>query len=221
MKVIVMGCGRVGEQLSQLLLSEGHQVTVIDKNSQALGRLGSNFKGRVVQGVGFDREVLVASGIEEADAFAATSSSDNVNILSARIARNYFQVPRVVARLYDPRRAEIYQRLGLLTISSTTWGAERIRELLTHSELDPILTFGSGEVCLLSLEAPYPLIGKMIKIITIPGEVQIISITRKGHAFMPLIGAEVHRGDILHLEVLASAMGQFKELLGLEEGSEG
>jgi trk system potassium uptake protein TrkA len=219
MKVIVMGCGRVGEQLCQLLLSEGHQVTVIDKNSQALGRLGSNFKGRVVRGVGFDREVLVASGIEEADAFAATSSSDNVNIISARIARNYFQVPRVVARLYDPRRAEIYQRLGLLTISSTTWGAERIRELLTHSELDPILTFGSGEVCLLSLEAPYPLIGKMIKIITIPGEVQIIAITRKGHAFIPLIGAEVHGGDILHLAVLASAMGQFKEILGLEEGS--
>ncbi len=89
------------------------------------------------------------AGIEQADAFAATSASDNANVVAARIARNIFHVPRVVARLYDPRRAEIYQRLGLLTISSTTWGAKRIHELLTHSELDPVLTFGSGEVSLL------------------------------------------------------------------------
>ena len=116
MKVIVMGCGRVGEQLSLLLLEEGHQVTVIDCDSQALDRLGADFKGSKVKGVGFDRHILVKAGIEDADAFAATSSSDNANIVAARIAHNYFQVPRVVARLYDPRRAEIYRRLGLVTI---------------------------------------------------------------------------------------------------------
>jgi trk system potassium uptake protein TrkA len=219
MKVIIMGCGRVGEQLSLLLLDEGHQVTVIDRDSQALERLGQNFKGRKVLGVGFDRDVLIEAGIEDADAFAATSASDNANIISARIARNYFHVPRVVARLYDPGRAEIYQRLGLLTISSTTWGSERIRELLTHSELDPILTFGSGEVCLLSLESPYHLSGKMVKHLLVPGEIQVISITRQGHAFMPLGGSELRNGDILHLAVLASAMDRIKELLGLGEGS--
>lgn len=220
MKVIVMGCGRVGEQLSRLLLNEGNQVTVIDLNPQALARLGTDFKGRTILGVGFDRNVLIEAGIEEADAFASTSSSDNANIISARIARNYFKVPRVVARLYDPRRAEIYQRLGLLTISSTTWGAERIRELLTHSELDPILNFGSGEVSLLSVDVPYRLAGKMVKHLTIPGEIQVISITRKGHAFMPLAGTEFLNGDILHIAVLASGMEQFKELLGLSEGSQ-
>ncbi len=219
MKVIIMGCGRVGEQLSFLLLREAHQVTVIDYDPQALARLGKGFKGKTVLGVGFDRDVLVAAGIEDADAFAATSSSDNANIIAARIARNYFQVPRVVARLYDPRRAEIYQRLGLLTISSTTWGAERIRELLTHSELDPIITFGSGEISLLSIEAPYHLAGKMVKHLSIPGEIQVISITRQGHAFMPLSGTEFHRGDMLHIAVLASGMERFKELLGLGEGS--
>lgn len=219
MNVIVMGCGRVGEQLSLLLLKEGHQVTVIDYDPQALARLGIGFKGRTVLGVGFDRDVLVDAGIEVADAFAATSSSDNANIIAARIARNYFRVPRVVARLYDPRRAEIYQRLGLMTISSTTWGAERIRELLTHSDLDPILTFGSGDVCLLSVEAPYHLVGKMVKHLSIPGEIQVVSITRKGHAFMPLGGTECCSGDILHLVVLATAMEQVKELLGFGKGS--
>lgn len=219
MRVIVMGCGRVGEQLSLLLMKEGHQVTVIDMNSHALARLGPDFKGSKVLGVGFDQEVLISAGIETADAFAATSSSDNANIIAARIARNHFHVPRVVARLYDPRRAEIYQRLGLLTISSTTWGAERIRELLSHSDLDPILTFGSGEVCLLTFETPYHLVGKMVKHLMVAGEIQVIAITRKGHAFIPHAGTGLHEGDLLHLGVLASAMHRVRIFLGLDEGS--
>jgi trk system potassium uptake protein TrkA len=172
-----------------------------------------------VTGVGFDQDVLISAGIEKADAFAATSSSDNANIISARIARNLFHVPRVVARLYDPGRAEIYQRLGLLTISSTTWGAERIRELLTQSDLDPILTFGSGEVCLLTVETPYHLVGKMVKHLAVAGEIQVIAITRKGHAFIPQTGADLQCGDLLHLGVLASAMDRVRNFLGLGEGS--
>jgi len=218
MNVIIMGCGRVGEQLSYLLLSEGHQVTVIDLDPLALARLGPDFKGRRVNGIGFDQDILIEADIENADAFAATSSSDNANIIAARIARNYFQVPRVVARLYDPRRAEIYQRLGLVTISSTTWGAERIRELLTHSDLDPILTFGSGEVCLLTLEAPYHLHGKMVKHLAVPGEIQVIAITHQGHAFIPVGGTEIQKGDLLHLAVLASGMKRIQEFLGIGEG---
>lgn len=116
MRVIIMGCGRVGEQVSHLLAGEGHEVTVIDQDESALARLGPGFKGRRVKGIGFDRNVLIDASIERADAFAATSSSDNANIVAARIARNVFHVPKVVARLYDPRRAEIYRRLGLVTI---------------------------------------------------------------------------------------------------------
>ena len=219
MKVIVMGCGRVGEQLIQLLLNEGHQVSVIDSDPQALECLGPVFKGRKVVGIGFDQNVLIQAGIETADAFAATSSSDNANIIAARIARNYFRVPVVVARLNDPRRAEIYQQLGLQTISSTTWGAERIRELLTHSDLDPILTFGSGEVCLLNVETPYNLVGKLVKHLTVAGEIHVIAITRQGQALIPLGGSEFHSGDLLHLVVLASAMERAKDLLGFSEGS--
>jgi len=215
MKIIVMGCGRVGEQLARLLADEGNDVSVIDPSQEALDRLGKKFPGKRVRGIGFDRDVLVKAGIEDADAFTATSASDNANIIAARIARNIFHVPRVIARLYDPHRAEIYQRLGLSTISSTTWGAERIREVLTHSELDPVISFGSGDVALFSIETPPNLVGKMIKHLNIPGEITVIAISRKDHAFIPLTGAEFRAGDVVHLAVLASSMDRFKDFMGL------
>src|SRR3972149_1765103 len=111
MKIIIMGCGRVGSQVSQLLVHHGHDVTVIDHDDNAPARLGAEFKGKVVRGLGFDRNVLLEAGVETAEGFVAASSSDNANIVAARIARNIFRVPRVVARLYDPVRAEVYQRL--------------------------------------------------------------------------------------------------------------
>ncbi|MBI4730924.1 MAG: TrkA family potassium uptake protein, partial [Chloroflexi bacterium] len=162
MKVIVMGCGRTGSQISMVLERDGHDVTVIDHDANAEGRLGANFRGRVIRGVGFDKSVLTDAGIEKADAFVAASSSDNANIVAARIARNIFHVPRVVALLYDPRRAEIYQRLGLTTISSTTWAAERIRQVLTHTDFDVWDIFGRGEVSIVSLDAPSHLVGRSI-----------------------------------------------------------
>ena len=215
MKIIVMGCGRVGEAVSLLLAEDGHDVTVIDKDRAALERLKPRFKGRVVNGIGFDRDVLIAAGIEQAESFAATSSSDSVNIVSARIARNIFQVPRVVARLFDPRRAEIYRRLGLVTMSSTEWGAGRIRELLTHAELDPVLTFGNGEAKILSVVVPEPLVGRMVRDVTMVGECFVVSITRDGQAFLPLLGTEFRKGDTIHLAVMASAMERVESLLGL------
>ena len=218
MEVIIMGCGRVGEQLSHLLVAENHRVTVIDLDAGALERLGPGFKGKRVRGVGFDRNVLLQAGIETADAFAATSSSDNVNIIAARIAHNLFHVPRVVARLYDPLRAEIYQRLGLRTISSTTWGAERIHEMLVHSELDPLLSFGNGEVHLMTMEIPAHLAGRLVKHLNVPGEINVITITRKGQAFLPLSGSEVLTGDIVHLALLSTAAERFQVLFGVGEG---
>jgi trk system potassium uptake protein TrkA len=217
MKVILMGCGRVGEQLAWLMVGEGHEVSVIDSDADALARLGPDFKGRRVKGIGFDRSILVEAGIEQADAFAATSSSDNANIVAARIARNVFAVPRVVARLYDPRRAEIYRRLGLLTISSTTWGAERIRELIMHADLDPVATIGNGEVCLVAVETPPHLVGRMVKNLNVPGEISVSTITRQGQAYIPISGAEFQEGDVIHITVLASAMDRLKSLLGMSD----
>ena len=215
MRVIIMGCGRVGEQVSRLMAQEGHHVTVIDSDAAALARLGPEFKGHKVKGLGFDRNVLIKAGIEQADAFAAASSSDNANIVAARIAHNVFRVPKVVTRLFDPRRAEIYRRLGLITISSTTWGAERIHELLTHGDLDPVLTFGSGEVCLLSAEAPPHLVGRTVQDLTVPGEITVVALTREGNAFLPAFGTPLRAGDLIHLAVLAGAMERLESWLGL------
>ena len=218
MKIIVMGCGRVGAQVSLLMEQDGHEVTVIDSDASALEILGPKFKGRKITGVGFDHRVLVEAGIYNADAFAATSSSDNVNIVSARIARNVFRVPRVIARLYDPRRAEIYQRLGVLTISSTSLGAERIRELITHADLEPVISFGKGEVNLIRLEASPHLVGRAIKLLEVPGEIKVVCVVRQGEALIPFLGTELQVGDTIHLVVLASAMDRLSDMLGLGEG---
>jgi trk system potassium uptake protein TrkA len=213
MKVIIMGCGRVGEQVSRLMSAGGHSVAVIDQDPAALARLGADFHGQRVLGPGFDRRVLLEAGIEQADGFAATSSSDNANIIAARLARQVFQVPKVVARLFDPRRAEIYRRLGLVTISSTTWGAERIHELFTHGDLDPVHTFGSGEVCLLSVDAPVHLVGRTVANLAVPGEIIVAALTRDGQALLPTLGTQFRAGDVLHLMVLASAMPRLETLL--------
>ena len=218
MKIIVMGCGRVGEAVSRLMTNEGHAVVVIDYDAAALDRLGPDYGGRRIQGVGFHRQVLLEAGIEQADAFVATSSSDNANIVAARLARSVFRVPKVVARLFDPRRAEIYRRLGLVTISSTIWGAERIHELLTHGNLDPVLTFGSGEVCLLSVEIPEHLVGRTVSQLTVSGEISVAALTRGDRAFIPTLGTTLKARDVAHLTVLASAMERLEEWLGLDEG---
>ena len=217
MKIIIMGCGRVGEQVSTLLAEEGHDVVVIDSDPAALERLGPDFKGQKIRGVGFDRNILVQAGIADADAFAATSPSDNANIIAARIARNIFHIPRVVARLYDPRRVEIYRRFGLLTISSTTWGAERIREMLTHAELDTTHSFGHGEVELVEIECPSHLVGQSVRNLQVSGEISVVTIVREGRAFIPISGATFQPGDSLHLAVLTSAMDRLKEMFGYGE----
>lgn len=217
MKVIVMGCGRVGSQLSNLLANRGHDVTVIDhRDADAQSRLGTGFKGKIINGLGFDQQVLLDAGIKSADAFVAASASDNANIIGARIARNVFRVPRVIARMYDPRRAEIYQQLGLMTISSTDLGVRQIYEMVTHSDLDVLLKFGRGEVSMIAIEAPYTLNGHSVREVNIPGEVIVVSITRNDLAFIPSGGTEFQEGDIVHMAVLATAMTRLEQLLGME-----
>lgn len=130
MRVVILGCGRVGAYLAGMLAEAGHQVTVIDKNSLAFNRLGADFPGRTVVGTGIDEDVLRRAGIEQADAFVAVTNGDNTNMMSAQIAREIFGVKRVICRVYDPLRGELYRTLGLETICSTTWAANRIKELL-------------------------------------------------------------------------------------------
>lgn len=215
MKIIVMGCGRVGSQVSQLLSDLGHEVTVIDHDANAPARLGPEFKGRIVRGLGFDRNALLEAGVEGAEGFVAASSSDNANIVAARIARTIFRVPRVVARLYDPLRTEIYERLGLSTISSTAWGAERIVEVVTHTDLDVMHIFRDGGTTLVRVEAPAHLNGHHVTQMNIPGEVMVIAISRDDQTFIPVSGSEFREGDIIHLTVIPSAMNRLEEMLGI------
>jgi len=130
MKVVILGCGRMGAYLAAMLVSEGHQVTVIDRNAEAFRRLGSDFTGDLVVGTGIDEDVLRRAGIEQAEAFVAVTNADNTNVMAAQVAGEMFAVPRVICRIYDPLREEIYRTLGLETICPTILGATNIREVL-------------------------------------------------------------------------------------------
>lgn len=215
MRAIIMGCGRIGTRLASLLADEGYHVTVIDESLEALEQLGPEFQGDTVRGVGFDRDVLLRAGIEQAEVFAATSHSDNANIIAARIAHNIFRVPRVVARVQEPRTAEIYHRLGLLTITPTDWGSRRICELLTHASLAPILTLGNGEVILTSVQIGTRLAGHLVRDLSVPGEIRVLTVTRDDVAFIPTTGTELLRGDVLHLTILSSSIKKLEALLGI------
>src|SRR6059058_3584554 len=162
MHVLIMGCGRVGSELSLALLQGGHDVTIIDKNPEAFWRYPPGEGARQMVGLGFDRELLEEAGIKEADAFIAVSSGDNSNIVSARVALEHYHVPKVIARIYDPRRAEIYERLNIPTVASVRWAASRIMFLLFHGEEDVKESFAGGALLHVQREIPDHLTGKPI-----------------------------------------------------------
>ncbi len=213
MRIIVVGCGRVGRDLSLTLVREGHHVTVIDPDPELFRALGPRFPGLTITGVVFDRDVLTKAGIERADGLAAVTTSDNANIVTARIAKLIYRVPQVVTRLYEPSRAEVYRRLGLQTISSTTWGVGRIVQLLTHSRLDAVYEMGSGEVALLEFEVGVHLDGRTVQDVNISTEIKVVSITRSGQAFIPAAPTPFVKGDLVHVAVARSAQARFEALL--------
>ena len=215
MFIVIMGCGRVGSQMAKILALEGHEVSVVDKDAAAFERLGVTFGGRKIEGIGFDIEVLKKAGIEKADAFVSVTNGDNSNILGARIAKNMFRVPKVVARIYDPVRERLYRQMGIQTISSTSWAANKIKDMILHTELVRHLSFGNGEVDLVEGEIPPALAGRRVADINIPGEVKVIAIVRLGRAFIPGLGSELEAGDGIQLAVLSSAMPKVKKLLHL------
>jgi len=215
MRIIIIGCGRMGAGLAQTLNLNGHSVTVVDKDPVAFERLGPAFKGQTVVGVGFDRDVLLQAGIKRADGLAAVTASDEANVVVARLASQVFHVPRVVARLYDTRQAEIYRRLGLQTIAPITWGVHQLADLLCFSPLDTVLSLGSGEVDVVKTEIPLLLVGRTVNELTVPGEIQVVAISRGGTTFLPTLGTVFQNGDLVHLVVLAASADRLRALLGL------
>lgn len=215
MRFIVIGCGRIGTGLAQNLLQRGHDVTVIDSDPSAFEALGPLFRGTTVAGIGIDRDVLLRAGIERSDGLAAVTSSDETNVVAAQIARQIFRVPHVAARVNQPRQAAVYHRLGLQTISPTTWAINRIADVLCHSRLSVVGSLGTGEVDLLQVEIPSTLAGKLVRDLTITSEVTLVAITRGHKTFLPTQGTVLEAGDQVHVAMVSSAADQLNRMLGL------
>lgn len=214
MKFVVLGCGRVGAQLANTLFVEGHDVSIIDKNPKAFSRLNPAFKGKTITGIGFDRDVLVEAGIERADGFASVTNGDNSNIISVLIAKRVFRVPRVITRIYDPLRANIFKQFGIPTISSTVWGANEIREHLLYTELKSEISFGSGEVQLLEFEVPSRLLGHPVRELSVEGQANVACLVRLGRAMVPTSAVILEEGDLVYACVATDFLGRFREMIG-------
>jgi trk system potassium uptake protein TrkA len=214
-RVIILGCGRVGSELTVQLGRAGHEVTIIDKRASAFDRLPPGFNGRTVVGVGFDRDVLEDAGIKEADAFVAVTNGDNSNIVSARVAREYYHVPNVIARIYDPRRAEIYERLNIPTVATTTWGVKQIMMMLRHSREEMKESLAGGDLFRIRLEVPAHLVGKPVGRLNLEGKIQVVGVDRGGHGFIPVASSTFQDGDVVQLIVHKDALDTLDELLRL------
>lgn len=208
-----MGCGRVGILLTQELSKAGHDVTVIDKNPHAFERLPPGFDAKEIVGIGFDREVLEEAGIKEADAFLAVSSGDNSNIVSARVAREYYHVPRVIARIYDPLRADIYERLNIPTVSTTKWGVKQIMLMLIHERAEVKEALAAGDLLRMRVEVPDHLVGKKVADMNVEGKVLVAGVDRGGKGFIPVASSTFQHGDFVALIVQKDAAEKLDELL--------
>jgi trk system potassium uptake protein len=197
--IVIMGCGRVGSTLALILEGKGHSVAIVDQNSDAFRRLGSHFNGRRVTGLGFDRATLVEAGVEQAGAFAAVSSGDNSNIISARLARETFGVQNVVARIYDPRRAEVYERLGIPTVATVRWTADQMLRRLLPAGSEPLWRDPSGTVQLAHAHLDASWIGQRVSRLESEAAVRVAFLTRLGVGMLPKPDTVVQEGDLVHV----------------------
>jgi trk system potassium uptake protein len=197
--VVIMGCGRVGSTLARGIEDRGHSVAIIDANPDAFRRLGASFGGIKVTGVGFDRDVLDVAGIDRADAFAAVSSGDNSNIIAARVAREGFGIQQVVARIYDPGRAEVYQRLGITTVATVRWTADQVLRRLLPGHAEPDYRDPSGTIRIDSLMVTGAWVGIATLTFQEQSGARIAWIDRLGEGILPNRSSVLQDGDVLHL----------------------
>lgn len=216
MRFIVIGCGRWGAGLARTLAERGHDVSVVDPDDHAFERLGDAFRGERIVGSGLDRDVLVQASVERASGLAAVTFSDEINVAVTRAAREMFRVPKVIARLYDPQKAQIYRRLGIETVSTVEWGVHRIADLLAYSSLEVGVSVGHGGADLVEAEVPPLLAGRTVAELTIPGEAHVVALSREGRTFLPTGGTVLEAGDRVHLVALPSSAGRLRRLLGID-----
>jgi trk system potassium uptake protein TrkA len=199
MHIVIMGCGRVGSTIAHILEDNGHSVAVIDQDVEAFRKLRPGFRGAKVTGVGFDRDVLIEAGIERADAFAAVSSGDNSNVISARVARESFGVKRVAARIYDPRRAEVYQRLGIPTVATVRWTADQMLRRLLPEEVATLWRDPTGAIVLAELNCCDDWLSEKVSTLEAAANARIAFISRLGQAIVPGPNTVLQQGDVLHV----------------------
>jgi trk system potassium uptake protein TrkA len=194
-----MGCGRVGSTLARSLEDRNHTVSVIDSEPDAFRRLGPGFNGDKITGIGFDQEVLEKAGIRRADAFAAVSSGDNSNIIAARVARETFGIQQVVARIYDPGRAEVYQRLGITTVATVKWTSDQVLRRLLPAGAEPDYRDPSGTIRLDQVPVTAAWIGQRTVHFQEQSRCRIAWIDRLGEGVLPLRDSVIQEGDLLHI----------------------
>lgn len=206
MHVVVMGCGRVGSSLAGALERLGHDVAIVDKDPQAFRRLGSDFHGEQVVGIGFDRAVLIKAGIERAGAFAAVSSGDNSNIISARVARENFGVKRVVARIYDAKRAAVYERLGIPTVATVPWTTDRFMRMLLPDGVATAWRDPSGTMALLQLPFHEDWVGRRISELESTTSARVAFVVRFGTGVLPKPDTVVQADDLIYVAAVAGTV---------------
>ncbi len=214
MYVIISGCGRVGSELAKLLAGEGHNVVIVDQNTASFERLGGTFNGLTVVGNGYDINLLKEAGIEKADAFCALTNGDNTNLVSAQVAKKIFNVPKVIARIYDPQRAHIYSALGLDIISGTILFAAMLRDKIIESRFSSYL-IETKELGVIEIEAKNSLVGQTIQQINIPEEFLVTAIRRLEGVFIPGPETVLQDKDILMAVVKVASLKKIKSKFGL------
>ncbi|MBN1487353.1 MAG: TrkA family potassium uptake protein [Anaerolineae bacterium] len=213
MNIIIVGCGRTGAMLAATLCKKGHDVAIIDINPEAFTRLSDDFRGRTLTGWGFDKNVLERADIKEADTVAAVTSDDLTNLLVAQIAKKYYNVSRVISRIFEPERAPLYDKLDISWISSVSWRVSRLEQLICHSTLSVLGTLGNGEVLIVDLLIPEELNGYTVKDLTNPGKWALSALVRKGPAQIVEPNLPVMTGDIVHMTVATQALDSLQEWL--------
>jgi len=212
--IVIMGCGRVGASLARSLEKRDHTVAVVDIDADAFRRLGPEFSGKTVKGVGFDREVLLEAGIENADGFAAVSSGDNSNILSARVVRETFSVDNVVARIYDPGRAEVYERLGIPTVATVRWTSDQVMRRLLPAGSEPQWRDPSGSVRLVEVHVDRAWVGRSVDNIEAATGARVPFMFRMGAGIVPKRTTVFQDGDLIYAAVADTNLAALEDILG-------
>jgi len=215
MKIIVVGCGRVGSELAYRLYRKGHQVTVIDQAASAFNNLDPEFRGRKVEGELLSQEVLRRAGIEEADGLAAVTNSDSYNVVLAHLARTAYQVPRVVSRNFDPRFQSLHEAFGLQVVSSSIWAAEQTEQLLCQAPLRPVLSAGSGQVKIFEVVVPELWQGRAVKDLLSEAPCVAVALVGANGAMLPAAETELKAGDLLYLSATAEGIEILRSRLNL------